>query len=284
MPKPWGGLPIDPRIRPAYFSAAMRTWIRMETARLATALKRLDRQTATVLVAVGALVILQDAIGSQRFFYAHVAHIFPAEYADLIAWVWRFVVQGITGFAIPVAILCGLFRQSAREAGLGRGDWKFGGMAMALYLPAVAAGTWILSASPAFQAQYPHYAPAATDWTIFLIYQACFLFYWIGWEYLWRGFMLFGTAPTLGPYAILMQAIPFALLHLNKPLPETVLSLAGGIALGALAWRCRAFWVAVPIHAAQMMAIDFWCALRVRSGAVGAGLGALGDALRSLGG
>ncbi len=262
----------------------MRTWIRLETARLANALRRLDRQAATVLVAVGALVILQDAIGSRRFFYAHAAHIFPAEYADLLSWIWRFVVQGATGFALPLAILRGLFRQSPGKAGLGRGDWKFASMAMACYLPAVMAGTWILSASPAFQAQYPHYAPAATDWTLFLVYEACFLFYWIGWEYLWRGFMLFGTAPAIGPYAIFAQAIPFALLHLNKPLPETVLSLIGGIVLGALVWRCRSFWIAVPIHAAQMMAIDFWCALRARSGADGVGLEALGNALGSLGG
>lgn len=262
----------------------MRTWIRLETARLANALRRLDRQAATVLVAVGALVILQDAIGSRRFFYAHAAHIFPAEYADLLSWIWRFVVQGATGFALPLAILCGLFRQSPAKAGLGRGDWKFASMAMACYLPAVMAGTWILSASPAFQAQYPHYAPAATDWTLFLVYEACFLFYWIGWEYLWRGFMLFGTAPAIGPYAIFAQAIPFALLHLNKPLPETVLSLIGGVVLGALVWRCRSFWIAVPIHAAQMMALDFWCALRARSGADGVGLEALGNALGSLGG
>ena len=262
----------------------MRTWIRSEAARLAAAVRRLDPRVTTVLVAVGALVILQDAVGSRRFFYARAAPFFPAEYADLFSWIWRFAAQGITGFAIPLAILRGLFRQSPEEAGLARGDWKFGSAAMALYLPAAAAGAWVLSASPAFQAQYPHYAPAATDWTLFLIYEACFLFYWIGWEYLWRGFMLFGTAPAFGTYAIFAQAIPFALLHLNKPLPETVLSLAGGVALGALAWRCRSFWIAVPIHAAQMMAIDFWCALRARSGAAGVGLDALGDALRSVGG
>ncbi len=257
----------------------MRNWIRLETDRLATALGRLDRRTVTVLVTVAALVILQDAVGSRRFFHNTLGEIFPVEYTGLLAWVWRFLVQGITGFVLPLAILCGLFRQSARDAGLGRGDWKFAGIAMALYLPVVIAGTWFLSASPAFQAQYPHHGPAETDWTIFLIYETCFLFYWIGWEYLWRGFVLFGTAHTFGAYAIFIQAIPFTLLHLDKPLPETVLSLVGGIALGALVWRCRSFWIAVPIHAAQMIVLDFWCTLRTRSGAIGIGLDALGRAL-----
>lgn len=257
----------------------MRNWIRLETDRLATALGRLDRRTVTVLATAAALVILQDAVGSRRFFYDALSEHFPGEYTGLLAWIWRFLVQGVTGFVLPLAILCGLFRQSARNAGLGPGDWKFAGLAMAGYLPVVIAGTWFLSASPAFQAQYPHYGPAETDWTIFLIYEACFLFYWIGWEYLWRGFMLFGTAHTFGAYAIFIQAIPFTLLHLDKPLPETVLSLVGGIVLGAVVWRCRSFWIAVPIHAAQMIALDFWCTLRVRSGAAGIGLDALGNAL-----
>ena len=105
----------------------------------------------------------------------------------------------------------------------------------------------------------------------------------MGWEYLWRGFVLFGTAPTLGLYAIFVQALPFAALHVTKPWPEALLSIVGGIALGALVWRCRSFWIAVPIHAAQMMLLDFWSALRIRTGASGWGLEALGQALGALG-
>ena len=131
-----------------------------------------------------------------------------------------------------------------------------------------------MSDSPEFQSSYPHYTPAATDWQIFLIYHAFFLFYWIGWEYLWRGFVLFGTAHTFGLYAIFVQMVPFALLHADKPLAEAFLSIVGGLALGALVWRCRSFWIAVPIHAVQMFLIDFWCTLRIRTGVSGIGPGA----------
>ena len=136
----------------------------------------------------------------------------------------------------------------------------------------------------AFQEQYPHHTPATRDWSVFLIYEALFLFYWIGWEYLWRGFVLFGTAPTFGVHAIFVQTLPFAVLHVSKPWPEALLSIVGGIALGALVWRCRSFWIAVPIHAAQMMLLDFWCTLRVRTGASGIGLEAFFDLVAQLGG
>ena len=73
--------------------------------------------------------------------------------------------------------------------------------------------------------------------------------------------------------------VPFALLHAQKPAAEAYLSVLGGIALGALVWRCRSFWIAVPIHAAQMLVLDLWCTLRLRSGAEGIGLDALARAL-----
>lgn len=258
----------------------MRDKIRSELIRLGSAWARLDRQTVTVLVAAAAVVILQDAVGSRRLFRTLFGSAFAPEHVGLLSWGWWFVIQGVTGFVIPAAILLLIFRRSPRAAGLGLGDVPFAVTLAAVYLPIVVVGTWFLSASSAFQAQYPHYQPAALNWTTFAIYEALFLFYWIGWEYLWRGFVLFGTRHTFGVYAIFIQAVPFSLLHLDKPLPETMLSLLGGIALGALVWRCRSFWIAVPIHAAQMMILDLWCTLRIRSGINEIGPGVLMDVLR----
>lgn len=193
----------------------------------------------------------------------------------ILSWAWWFGMQGVLGFVIPVLSLVFIFRRKPATIGLGLGDWKLAILLAALYIPIVVVGTWFLSDSPEFQSKYPHFDPAARDWTIFAVYQALFLFYWIGWEYLWRGFMIFGTVHVFGLYSIFIQTIPFALLHLNKPLPEALLSVLGGIALGALVWRCRSFWIAVPIHFAQMLILDTWCTLRVRSGISGTGLEAL---------
>lgn len=228
-----------------------------------------------VLVAAAAMVILQDAAGSRRLFRTELADYFPSSMRGILAWGWWFGMQGITGFILPAAALLLIFRRNPREIGLGLGDWRFATVIAVVYVPIVVVGTWFLSAGSDFQAQYPHYHPAALDWSVFVVYEALFLLYWIGWEYLWRGFMLFGTAHTFGVYAIFIQAVPFAALHLSKPLPEAVLSLIGGVALGALVWRCRSFWIAVPIHAAQMMILDFWCTLRIRTDVNGVGWDAL---------
>ena len=237
------------------------------------------RRAAVVLLAATVLVLVQIQVGG-RSVYRGLDNPFGFADPELGAWAWWFGMQGVLGFVIPVAVLVLGFRWRPAEAGLGLGDWKLAvGLALP-YLALVALGTWVLSAGADFQLQYPHYTPAKFDWAAFAIYEALFLFYWVGWEYLWRGFVLFGTAPAVGaPLAIVIQTVPFAILHAEKPVAEAYLSVLGGVALGALVWRCRSFWIAVPLHAAQMLILDLWCSLRARTGATGIGLDALQTAL-----
>lgn len=260
----------------------MKNTLRQEWAQLREAAGTLDRQTTAVLIATPLLVIVQMNVGDREVFHDHLSGFFPAAWRGLLAWAWWFGFQGITGFVLPVLMLTRGFHRRPVDIGLGAGDGRLAVLLALLYLPLVVVGTWVLSADPAFQAHYPHFHPAALDWGVFLGYEMLFLFYWMGWEYLWRGFVLFGTAPTFGRYAILVQAMPFALLHFNKPFAEGLLSVVGGLALGALVWRCRAFWIAVPIHAAQMLLLDFWCSLRIRTGAQGIGPTALLEGLHAL--
>lgn len=257
----------------------MLAFLRQEGRRALAAFRRLDRQMLVVLTAAVVLVFIQLQIGSRRFFWAHLSEIVPFEDKALAAWGWWFGVQGIVGFVIPVAILMLGFKRRPSEIGLGLGDWKLATVLALLYTIPVTIGTWVLSNGADFQASYPHFEGAESSWGVFLIYEALFLFYWIGWEYLWRGFVLFGTKPAFGLGAIVVQMVPFAVLHADKPVAEAYLSILGGLALGALVWRCRSFWIAVPIHAFQMMALDFWCTLRARTGVDGIGLEAFLEVL-----
>lgn len=249
-----------------------------EVQRLRKALRTLDLQTAVVLMLCALLMIVTFKFGSRQFFLDQVF----SEGSQLQAWGWWFIVQGVTGFLIPVLVLVFGFRKRPREIGLGWGDWKLALGLFAAYIPVVLIGTWVLSDGRAFQLEYPHHRGAANSWSVFMLYHVLFLFYWLGWEYLWRGFLLFGTAHTFGVHAIFVQAVPFALMHVQKPTSELVLSLVGGVMLGALVWRCRSFWIAVPIHSVQMLALDFWCSLRIRTGADGLDLDALRTAMTGL--
>jgi hypothetical protein len=234
-----------------------------------------------VLVLAAAIVFVHRSLGGRRFFRSELADLFPVYWQEVLGWSWWFGIKGLLGFVIPVLLLLLVFKRRPSEIGLGLGDTRFAGTALLVYTPLVAIGTWVISSSPEFQASYPHFRGGVNDWTLLMVYEISYLAYWIGWEYLWRGFVLFGTAHTFGVYAIFVQALPFAVLHASKPLPEQFLSILGGVALGAIVWRCRSFWVAVPIHALQMAFLDLWCTLRIRTGTSGLSPSAFLDLFRS---
>jgi len=87
-----------------------------------------------------------------------------------------------------------------------------------------------------------YYKPLATGlpWNTFLD-----LF---GWEFFFRGWLLFGYARRFGPEAIWLQAVPFALAHIGKPEVETLSTIFGGFAFGWVAWRTRSFLYPLLIH------------------------------------
>ncbi len=225
-----------------------------------------DAQVLTVLLTTALFVIIQFHVGARNVFASLLGNYVPSEWQGLLSWGWWAAWQSITGFFLPVTILLVIFRRKPSEIGLGAGRWRLAMVVLLLYLPLAWAGTFFLSAQSSFLALYPHYRTAAYRWDHLLYYESLYILYWIGWEYLWRGYLLFGLAHRWGAYAIVIQTLPFALLHAQKPFAEALLSIPGGLLLGVLVWQTRSFWVAVPIHAAQMFFLDVWSALRLQTG------------------
>jgi membrane protease YdiL (CAAX protease family) len=69
--------------------------------------------------------------------------------------------------------------------------------------------------------------------------------------------------------------IPFVILHNGKPVAETFGAIAGGIALGILAFRTNSIIYCVITHAGVMFSIDLISTLRYRANEYGVGFDAL---------
>lgn len=110
---------------------------------------------------------------------------------------------------------------------------------------------------PEFQTYYPRlhearYSPAAFAYLCLTV-----VLYLFAWEYLFRGFLLFGLAKGLGaPLAIFLQAIPFGLSHFGKVPTEMYASFAAGWLLGWVCWRCRSFLPAFLVHALANLTLN----------------------------
>ena len=148
--------------------------------------------------------------------------------------------QTIFFFVAPFLFILLFFRESPRDYGFTLGDWRAG---LVLTLGGILLMTpviWLLATfDPASEAYYNDMA-AGLPWNTFgQIF---------GWEFLFRGFVLFGYARKFGPDALWIQAVPFALLHIGKPEIETLSTIFGGFAFGWVAWRTKSFIYPFLIH------------------------------------
>jgi len=143
-------------------------------------------------------------------------------------------------FAIPMLVTIIMFREDPRKSGFTFGDWKAGLVLTAVGIVIMVPILWALCRSDASMQSYYQGQVSGLPWST-----ALDLF---GWEFIFRGWLLFGYARKFGPEAIWLQAVPFALAHLTKPELETFSTILGGFAFGWVAWRTKSFIYPFLIH------------------------------------
>ncbi|MGD8856610.1 MAG: CPBP family intramembrane metalloprotease [Chloroflexota bacterium] len=145
---------------------------------------------------------------------------------------------------IPIVVILLLFRERPAAYGFRLGEWRTGLMWTAAGCIGMALILYFITQTPAMQ---KYYAAKAPESTVYLLYiTAVDLF---GWEFMWRGFLLFGLAAYLGPgAAIWLAAVPFAFMHLGKPEVETLSTIFGGAAFGFIAWQTGSMFYPFLIH------------------------------------
>ncbi|UCG25773.1 MAG: CPBP family intramembrane metalloprotease [Chloroflexota bacterium] len=145
---------------------------------------------------------------------------------------------------IPMLVILLVFREKPAIYGFRLGQWRTGLLWTVAGCIGMALILWFVARTPEMQRFYEAKAPEDTLYLFFIT--AADLF---GWEFMWRGFMLFGLAYYLGPgAAIWLAAVPFAFMHLGKPELETLSTLFGGAAFGFVAWQTGSFFYPFLIH------------------------------------
>jgi uncharacterized protein len=145
---------------------------------------------------------------------------------------------------IPLGIVLLLFRERPSVYGFQWGKWRTGWKWTLAVCLVIAPILWLAAQNPAMQS---YYTPRATGSVAYLIYITGVDL--LGWEFIWRGFVLFGLARVLGPGpAIFLQAVPFAFMHIGKPPLETFSTIFGGAGFGFVAWQSGSFVYPFLIH------------------------------------
>jgi membrane protease YdiL (CAAX protease family) len=153
---------------------------------------------------------------------------------------YKYLDRFLLYFIIPLLVTVFLFRQNPREYGFTFGDWKLGLTYTLIGTALMAPVIYFLGQNNESMKVYYERFVVGLPWTTFLDL--------LGWEFFFRGWILFAYARKFGPEALWLQAVPFALAHVGKPEVETLSTIFGGFAFGWVAWRTKSFFYPFLIH------------------------------------
>ncbi len=150
---------------------------------------------------------------------------------------------------IPLLVIVLAFRERPADYGFTLGNWQ-AGLKWMLIAWAVSAPILLLAAhAPGMAGYYRRFDMPLMDLAATVALEM------LSWEFLFRGFLLFALYRAVGPSAVVLQAVPFALAHLGKPPLESLSTIFGGMAFGWVAWRTQSFLYPFLIHWFVMMCV-----------------------------
>jgi uncharacterized protein len=253
-------------------SARLRQW-------LWPYLRDLGGEPAVALLGACVLLTLSRHHGSTGFFrqtFGEAVKDHPA--AATLPYFWWFGSSVVFYLVAPLALAALTGGGFTRRYGLGLGDWRAGLSGVGLLLGVMIPATFLASHLGAFAAQYPLAGQAAfklkgaagadlVDLRLFALYEASYFAYFVAWEFLFRGWLLNALLPRFGRGgAVLIQTVPFVLMHFGKPELEVLGSIPAGVALGVLALRTRSFWYGALLHGVVAVWMDVLVSFRHLAG------------------
>jgi len=209
-----------------------------------------DIHVYVILLSAPVLLTLYRYHGYPQFFYEYFPQVKSLYQGDLIARYWQFGVFFLLMFILPVLYVKFVMKGSLQQFGWGWGDVKYG-LRWLITIPLLVAPIiYIASKMPSLRVEYPLAKSLLTDQSHLFIYETAYvMFYYVAWEFFFRGFILFGLKDRFGAVnAILIETISSCLVHIDKPEGEIVGSIVVGILFGMIALRSRSIWYVFLIH------------------------------------
>ena len=158
---------------------------------------------------------------------------------------------------IPLFIIVLIFRENPLRYGLTLGRWREGLAWVVGGFLVMAVVAWLFWQQGEFRAYYVDYIAARNpdnNWWRWVGLSGLQMFCI---EFFFRGFLLFALVDLFGPYAILIQAVPFAMAHFGKPEWETYSSIVGGLLSGWIAYRVSSLFPSWLIHWALVVVFSW---------------------------
>ena len=157
---------------------------------------------------------------------------------------------------LPLSIIIFIFREKLSDYGFTFGNKKLAllytimGVLITLIVTFVSAKYF-----PSIRYYYNH-----IDFNIRFF--ALTFIYMISWEFIYRGFLLFGMSKYIGPtWSNIIQTILFYLTHIGKPQIEAISTLFTGLLFGYISLKSKSVYPMIIIHTTIMTSIVFFISI-----------------------
>jgi uncharacterized protein len=174
-------------------------------------------------------------------------------------WTYWALACFLSYTVLPALLIRLVFRERLADYGVKlRGAFTDGWVYLVM-LAVVGPLVWVASHNPQFQEHYPFYQLPRGEplWPNFWRWEFVYGLQFVGVEFFFRGFLVFGLKRRFGAYAIVVMTVPYCMIHFGKPLPETLASIIAGLALGFMSLRTRSIVLGVAIHMTVALSMDF---------------------------
>lgn len=220
-----------------------------------------DRHVYFLLLSSPVLLTIYRYFGAAKNFTQYFPSLLQSPTGEMHAVIFQFSVFFLLMFVLPLFYIKSYWKKPLRDFGFQKGDFRWGLFFVLIAVPAfVLPFTYAGSIQLPVQSEYPLAKVLLANHELLPVYLISYaLFYYVAWEFFFRGFLLFGLAERFGGLnAILIQTISSCLVHIDKPAVEIIGSIPVGILFGIVALRTKSFWYVFLVHAAIGISTDLF--------------------------
>ncbi len=214
----------------------------------------IDRESGTALILASFLLVIFAYQGHPSWFLKNWGNLdWVRAKPDFYSQAYRFFFSFVFFFLLPAAVVKFYFKKPLSDYGVTLGptaeDRKFGLYFLLLSFVILPIPLYINAGSPDFLREYPLWKDVGQSVGAYFFWIFLYLFYYIGWEFFFRGFMQFSLVGRIAPfYIVMMQTLPSTIVHIGKPEGETLSAIIAGLVFGAVALRTKSILYPLLVH------------------------------------
>lgn len=218
-----------------------------------------DARPAAVLVTAALALVLPRFFGQERALadYPLIAALFDGlPYPSLHPHAWWALFKLFNYGLLPLLCIKLVLKRPLSDFGVVWIENRRTIVTYASMLLIVAPFVIWASTTQSFLRTYPKYDDAGESLPQLIIWELAYGMQFLMLEFFFRGFLVFALARYIGGLAVFVMIVPYAMIHLGKPLAEALGSIIAGTVLGTIALRTGAIWGGVALHCAVAWSMD----------------------------